>query len=60
MAKGKSNNRIVKVESRILQVRGEKVIIDADLADYYGVSTKRLNEQVKRNKERSLMISSSN
>ncbi|MDZ7859776.1 MAG: ORF6N domain-containing protein [Candidatus Krumholzibacteriota bacterium] len=47
-----SNNRIVKVESKILQVRGEKVIIDADLADFYGVSTKRLNEQVNRNKER--------
>ncbi len=52
MEKGKSNNQIVKVESRILQVRGEKVIVDADLADFYGVSTKRLNEQVKRNKER--------
>ena len=52
MGKEQSNNQIVKVESRILQVRGEKVIIDVDLADFYGVSTKRLNEQVKRNKER--------
>ena len=52
MGKEQSNNQIVKVESRILQVRGEKVIIDADLADFFGVSTKRLNEQVKRNKER--------
>ena len=42
----------MKVENRILQIRGEKVIIDSDLADFYGVSTKRLNEQVKRNKER--------
>ncbi|MEW6670497.1 MAG: ORF6N domain-containing protein [Thermodesulfobacteriota bacterium] len=36
----------------ILTVRGEKVIIDGDLAALYGVSTKRLNEQVKRNRER--------
>ena len=33
-------------------IRGEKVIIDADLAEFYGVPTKRLNEQVKRNKDR--------
>ena len=41
-----------KIEQRILMIRGEKVIIDADLAEFYGVPTKRLNEQVKRNKER--------
>ena len=41
-----------KIANRILMVRGEKVIIDADLAEFYGVPTKRLNEQVKRNKER--------
>ncbi len=40
------------IESRILAVRGCKVIIDSDLANLYGSSTKRLNEQVKRNKER--------
>jgi hypothetical protein len=28
-------------------IRGEKVILDADLAEFYGVTTKRLNEQVK-------------
>ena len=33
-------------------IRGEKVIIDADLAEFYGIPTRRLNEQVKRNKER--------
>ena len=43
---------IEKIERRILLIRGEKVIIDADLAEFYGVQTKRLNEQVKRNKER--------
>jgi hypothetical protein len=33
-------------------VRGHKVLVDADLAALYGVTTKRLNEQVKRNAER--------
>jgi len=41
-----------KIEQRILLIRGEKVIVDADLAEFYGVPTKRLNEQVKRNKDR--------
>ncbi len=40
------------VQQRIFQIRGRKVIIDADLAEFYGVATKRLNEQVKRNAER--------
>lgn len=35
-------------------IRGEKVVLDADLAEFYGVATKRLNEQVKRNKDRFL------
>ena len=50
-----SNKSIVpagKIEQRILMIRGEKIIIDADLAEFYGVPTKRLNEQVKRNKDR--------
>jgi len=34
---------------RILLIRGKKVMIDRDLAELYGVTTKRLNEQVKRN-----------
>ncbi len=37
------------IESRILLIRGHRVIIDADLAELYDVITKRLNEQVKRN-----------
>ncbi len=41
-----------RIEQRILLIRGEKVIIDADLAQFYDVPTKRLNEQVKRNKAR--------
>lgn len=41
-----------RIEQRILLVRGRKVIIDADLAALYGVTTKRMNEQVRRNRER--------
>jgi hypothetical protein len=41
-----------QVEPLIHEVRGEKVILDSDLARLYGVTTKRLNEQVKRNQER--------
>jgi hypothetical protein len=41
-----------RIENRIVVVREHKVIIDADLALLYGVPTKRLNEQVKRNAER--------
>ena len=43
---------VEEVASRILVIRGEKVMVDADLAELYGVETKRLNEQVKRNRER--------
>jgi hypothetical protein len=39
----------VLIENLIFEIRGQKVIIDADLAVLYGVTTKRLNEQVKRN-----------
>lgn len=41
-----------KIEDRIFSVRGKQVMIDKDLALLYGVETKRLNEQVKRNIER--------
>jgi hypothetical protein len=37
------------IEALILTIRGQRVILDCDLAAVYGVSTKRLNEQVKRN-----------
>jgi hypothetical protein len=40
------------VVNRILQLRGQRVMLDADLAELYGVTTKRLNEQVKRNPDR--------
>ena len=37
---------------KILLIRGQKVMLDADLAKLYGVTTKRLNEQVRRNQGR--------
>ena len=40
------------IMNKILVVRGVKVMIDSDLAELYGVTTKRLNEQVKRNIKR--------
>ncbi|MDO8414449.1 MAG: ORF6N domain-containing protein [Gallionellaceae bacterium] len=41
-----------RIENRILVIRNQKVIIDADLAELYGVPTKALNQAVKRNQER--------
>ena len=41
-----------RIERAILVIRGQRVMVDADLAELYGVSTKRLNEQVKRNASR--------
>lgn len=41
-----------RIERCILEIRGERVILDADLAALYDVPTKRLNEQVKRNRKR--------
>lgn len=43
---------IGSIQQRILEIRGIKTIVDADLAKFYGVETKRLNEQVRRNPER--------
>ena len=40
------------IEQRILLIRGQRVMLDADLAALYGTTTKRLNEQVKRNLDR--------
>jgi hypothetical protein len=43
---------VERIESRILLVRGHKVLLDADLAALYGVETRVLNQAVKRNRER--------
>lgn len=48
-------NTVVPVEvitERIFEIRGQKVMIDADLATFYGVPTKALNQAVRRNKIR--------
>ena len=41
-----------RIEQAILPIRGHKVMLDRDLAELYGVPTKRLNEQVRRNRAR--------
>jgi len=51
-APAKSLIPIERVERKIYLLREEKVMLDSDLAELYGVSAKRLNEQVKRNRRR--------
>ncbi len=41
--------RTAPLDGRILAIRGRRVILDADLAKLYGVSTKALNQAIKRN-----------
>jgi hypothetical protein len=51
----KNMNKVIPIEiieKKIFLIRNQKVMLDTDLADLYGVSTKRLNEQVKRNIKR--------
>jgi hypothetical protein len=43
---------VYAVETRVLFLRHQRVMLDADIAELYGVPVKRLNEQVKRNRER--------
>lgn len=50
--KRKMSSAIVLIENKILLVRNQKVILDRDLAELYGVETKYLNRQVRRNKDR--------
>jgi hypothetical protein len=52
MTKSKSVVKVGKIQQRILLIRGEKVIVDADLAEFYGVPTKALNQAVRRNMDR--------
>lgn len=47
-----SNSHVVPIENLIHVIRGQQVILDSDLAHLYGVETKRLKEQVKRNIDR--------
>jgi hypothetical protein len=52
MLQKEPNLEMINVESAILEIRGQHVILDTDLAKLYGVSNKQLNQQVKRNQER--------
>jgi len=54
MAKTKceARARVQHISQTILLLRGQRIILDADLAAFYGVTTRRLNEQVKRNAAR--------
>jgi len=66
--KGKSARRasrksivsFARIERAILMMRGEKVILDADLAEPYGVETRALTRAVRRNIDRFRKISCSN
>ena len=40
------------IQSKIFEIRGQKVMLDRDLAEMYGVETRSLNQAVKRNAER--------
>jgi len=52
--KSKSNELAVpeNIQLKILKIRGQRVLLDSDLVQLYGVTIKRLNEQVKRNPKR--------
>ena len=52
MAKSNAVFKVGRIQRRILLIRGMKVMVDADLAEGYGVPTRRLNEQVRRNRDR--------
>ena len=45
-------NQFNDIESRIIELRDQKVILDSDVAAIYGVETKRINEAVQRNLEK--------
>ncbi len=46
------NSNLQLIQSKIYEIRGQKVMLDRDLAELYGVETRTLNQAVKRNKER--------
>ena len=52
MTRSKAVTRTADISRAILVLRGHRVLLDAELAALYGVTTRRLNEQVKRNAER--------
>jgi len=51
MANGQIAN-VGRIESLILTIRGQRIMLDSDLAKIYGVTTKQVNQQFRRNRER--------
>ena len=52
MVRKSSQISIPEIEAKIFLIRKGKVMLDSDLAELYGVTSKRLNEQVRRNLDR--------
>src|SRR4030042_165824 len=52
MSKDRSLIPLGRIERSILMIRGQKVMLDRDLAQLYGVETRALNQAVRRNKDR--------
>jgi len=52
MGRKSSQLSILEIENKIYNLRNDKVMLDSDLAELYGVSTKQLNQQVKRHRGR--------
>jgi ORF6N domain len=52
MARPRAALPVQNIDRAILKLRGQRVILDVELAALYGVTTKRLNEQVRRNRDR--------
>ena len=44
--------RLEDVQARIIEIRGQMVILDADIAELYGVETKRINEAARNNPDK--------
>ena len=49
MEENKELITVNSIQNHVYSIRGQQVMLDADLADLYGYEVKRLNEQVKRN-----------
>ncbi len=52
MARPRAALPVQNIDRAILKLRGQRVILDVELAALYGVTTKRLNEQIRRNRDR--------
>jgi len=52
MSKGRSLIPVERIERSVLMIRGQKVMLDRDLAQLYGVETRALNQSVRRNIDR--------